>query len=491
MKEVRTRNILAWGAGDIFASGAGTVIGLWMLYFFTEIAGLTALQAGTIFALANVWDGITDPVMGYISDNIRTRWGRRKVFFLFGAPFIFVFATMFISGFGFWYYLLTYMLFNTVLTVVLVPYNTLPAEMTTDYKVRSKMTGSRMLFAQVTAFLVTFIIGQVMSAVEDQATAFMIIGVLFSIMFSLPWIAVYKGTWEKCDSEPVRNERGVFGIIINIYKEMFSTFKLKSFRIHLMMFIGGYVALDVFGSTFMYYMTYVLNVDAAEGAHLLSIMTLFQFIGIPFFTYFCIKIGNSNAHKIAIALLLSGLFFFYSLAADSDNLLTLLFVASIVMGLARGGTYMIPWNTYNFLPDADEALTGTRREGIYGGVMMLSRKISTSIALFLVGASLEYFGFVSGAETQVPMALQGISITFLAGPALLAVFGVIGAFRFKLDEKNHQILMGEIDRLKAGGRKEDVTPEVKAVVELITGHSYEKAWGGKNPGSNIEPAFVQ
>ena len=484
MKTVKLRNILAWGSGDIFASGAGTIIGLWMLFFFTEVAGLTPVQAGTIFALANIWDGVTDPVMGYTSDNIRTRWGRRKVFFLFGAPFILVFAAMFVTGFGYWYYLLTYMLFNTVLTVVLVPYNTLPAEMTTDFKVRSKMTGSRMLFAQVAAFAVTFLIGRILDVVDDQATAFMIIGGLFAVIFTLPWIAVYKWTWERCDSEPMPNDKGVLGILINIYKEMFSTFSLKSFRIHLMMFVGGYVALDVFGSTFIYYVTYVLGVTASQGADALSVMTLFQFIGIPFFTYFCIKLGNSHAHKIAIALLLGGLFFFYSLSAQTSNLNTLIFVASIVMGLARGGTYMIPWNTYNFLPDADEALTGTRREGIYGGVMMLSRKISTSIALFVVGLSLESFGFVSGAETQVPMAIEGIRWTFLAGPAVLAAFALIGSFRFKLDEENHRLLMKEVERLRAGGTMDQATPEARKVVEVITGHPYESTWGNRKKQAN-------
>ena len=375
MRKVGTKNILAWGSGDIFGSGVMTVIGLWMLYFYTEVAGLSPIAAGSIFAIAKIWDGFTDPVMGYITDNIRTRWGRRRVFFLFGAPFILIYATMWISGFGYWYYLLTYIAFNTVITVLMVPYDTLPAEMTTDYKTRSKMTGARMMFAQITAFLVTFIPGQIMAVVADQATAFMLIGIIFSVMFTLPWIAVYLGTWEHCDSEPVKNDNGLIGTLISLYKEMFSTFSLKTFRIHLMMYVGGSVALDIFGAMFMYYMTYVLLISATEGANALSIMTLFQFIGVPIFTFICMKLGNGNAHKIAIGLLLVSLVFFNALNAELTNLMYFIFAASVIMGLARGGTYMIPWNVYNFLPDADEALTGNRREGIYAGVMMLSRKI--------------------------------------------------------------------------------------------------------------------
>lgn len=151
-REVKTRNILCWGMGDIFGSGAMTITGLWLLYFYIEVAGLSPAAAASIFAIAKIWDGITDPIMGYITDNIRTRWGRRRLFFIIGAPLSFCFALMWVSGFGYAWYLGTYLLFSTVFTLLMVPYDTLPAEMTSRYDLRSKMSGARMLFAQATAF---------------------------------------------------------------------------------------------------------------------------------------------------------------------------------------------------------------------------------------------------------------------------------------------------------------------------------------------------
>ncbi|HKN02964.1 MAG TPA: MFS transporter, partial [Buttiauxella sp.] len=85
--------------GDIFGSGAMTITGLWLLYFYIEVAGLSPAAAASIFAIAKIWDGITDPVMGYITDNIRSRWGRRRLFFIIGAPFSLTFALMWISGY--------------------------------------------------------------------------------------------------------------------------------------------------------------------------------------------------------------------------------------------------------------------------------------------------------------------------------------------------------------------------------------------------------
>ena len=80
-REVKTRNILCWGMGDIFGSGAMTITGLWLLYFYIEVAGLSPAAAASIFAIAKIWDDITDPVMGYITDNIRTRWGETDLLY--------------------------------------------------------------------------------------------------------------------------------------------------------------------------------------------------------------------------------------------------------------------------------------------------------------------------------------------------------------------------------------------------------------------------
>ena len=127
--------------------------------------------------------------MGYITDNIRTRWGRRRIFFILGAPMSLCFALMWVSGFGYAWYLGTYLLFSTVFTLLMVPYDTLPAEMTSRYDLRSKMSGARMLFAQATAFLAALIPGQIMAHVADQSQAFLYIGIVFALLFALPWSA--------------------------------------------------------------------------------------------------------------------------------------------------------------------------------------------------------------------------------------------------------------------------------------------------------------
>jgi oligogalacturonide transporter len=74
-REIKPINMAAYGCGDLFAGITGTTLGIWIFYFYTTVVGLSPIEAGSILAIARIWDGITDPTMGYITDNTRSRWG--------------------------------------------------------------------------------------------------------------------------------------------------------------------------------------------------------------------------------------------------------------------------------------------------------------------------------------------------------------------------------------------------------------------------------
>lgn len=480
-KQPGWKNIIAWGSGDIFGSGSGTIIGLWMLYFFTQVAGLSPVEAGLIFAIGKFWDAITDPIVAYITDNIRTRFGRRKVFFLFGSPFLIVFGLMFISGFGFWYYLATYLLFNTMFTVVMTPYSTLPNEMTDDYETRTKMGSCRLTFGQITAFVVTFIPGLIMANVEDEAQAFIYIGFLFGFIFTLPWYFIYKYTWEMDPSRlpPKKSAPSLKATIVELYKEMATTLQIKTFRIHLMMYIGGSVALDIFGGLFMHYMTFVLGMTATEGGQVLSVMTFMQFFGVLIFTWVALKAGNANSFKVAMSLMFCALIYFAMLPSMASDFGVAILVGAVLMGLARGGIYLIPWVIFNSIPDVDEVLSGKRRAGIFSGVMTLGRKICQASAMLIASIGLQWVGFESGADVQTADTITGIYWLFLIGPTALAMIAMLGATLFKLDKIRHRVLVDEVERLRNGGAKSDATADTIEVVEGLTGWKYKYMWGDK------------
>ena len=157
-RTVRFGHYLAYGSNDFLGAGAMAVISGWILFFYTTFCGLTAVQAAAIFAIARLFDAVASPLIGFISDHFhRTRagrrFGRRRFFILLSVPLLPSFALMWIDGMNFWYYLITYVFFEVVYAMELIPYETLAAEMSPDYRVKAKFAGARILCGQVSAIL--------------------------------------------------------------------------------------------------------------------------------------------------------------------------------------------------------------------------------------------------------------------------------------------------------------------------------------------------
>ncbi|MEQ8514379.1 MAG: MFS transporter, partial [Chromatocurvus sp.] len=144
---------LGYGIG-IYGPMLGWVAGIqYLLYFYTDVAGIDPTRAGIIFMAGMVWDAISDPLTGYLADRTHTRWGRYRPYLLFGAaPFglsvFLVFSTP--SGTSdsavFWYAMLTSLLFRTAYTVVYMPFTAMIARMTMDYDARMSLTASKTMF---------------------------------------------------------------------------------------------------------------------------------------------------------------------------------------------------------------------------------------------------------------------------------------------------------------------------------------------------------
>ena len=146
--------------------------------------------------------------------------------------------------------------------------------------------------------------------------------------------------------------------------------------------------------------------------------------------------------------------------------------------MARSGLYYIPWNIYSFIPDIDEMVTQQRREGIFAGVMVLTRKSTVAIAILLIGMVLEESGFIKGSGAQPESALHAIiGLMIFATAALLAV-SFYATYKFKLTRETHKVLLKEIARRKLGGNYRDCDEETRVVIRQLTGYEYDEVWGG-------------
>ena len=478
---------VCYGSANLLGSGAVAISGAWLIYFYTTFCNLSVVEASAIFSVASILDAISNPIMGYVSDNfyntrIGRRFGRRRFFILIGIPLVLLYPFMWVQGFGFWYYLTTYALFELVYTSIMVPYETLAAEMTTDFAVRSKLTGSKALFGKAANFLAAFIPGQLFILYsKDSPTPFLLTGIIYAAIMCAAMVALYLASWERSVNEVVQERTAnLWQSLKKLSVDMASTFHLKIFRKHLGMYLLGFGAEWLFAAAFTYFIIFALGQDKQVVAYLNSFSSVMQLISTVLFIGICIKMGFAKPYFMALSVVslsvvaYAALFF---LGWSQEATMIALFCITAVFGISTGGVYYVPWTVYTFLADVDEVLTGRRREGIYAGAMTFAGKMTRSVVVFCMGWTLSQFGFLSGQATQPTSAVYAIVGVFTVGVIGLALGGMYYATQMKLDRENHAVLLKEIARIKAGGELSDVPPEARAIAEELTGWKYEQCWG--------------
>ncbi|KEO78904.1 MFS transporter [Paenibacillus polymyxa] len=498
-RRITLKHTLAYGSGNMLGSGALAISGAWLMYFYTTFCGLSPVQAAAIFSVASIIDAVSNPIMGFISDNFhRTRlgrkFGRRRFFIMMGIPLMLVYPMLWVDGLGFWYYLSTYVLFELVYTSVMVPYEALASEMTRDFGARSRLTGWKAMFGKIANFAAAFIPGRFIAEYgKDSPLPFFYTGLVFAAILLIAMAFLYKNSWERPSEELQKELEGEAPLsFIDSMKKLFidisSTFRVKTFRHHLGMYLGGFSAEWLFTSAFTYFIVFSLFQSSEMVSNLNSFNSVIQLISTYFFIQFCVRKGFRMpfiAALVVVCFSVAGYGLLYITGAS--NTMVWLYVITLFMGLGTGGVYYIPWNQYTFLADVDEALTGRRREGIYAGMMTFAGKMVRAIVVFILGWVLQHFGFVSGADSQPVAAQHAIFYVLVVGTIVLAIIGMIASVVMKLDIDSHKKLIAEIDRLKNGGSMKSAKPEARKVFEELTGFHYDRCWGNNNVGFKNKP----
>lgn len=489
-RQVRFHNLLAYGSNDFLGAGAMAVISGWILFFYTTFCGLTALQATGIFAAARVIDAVASPLIGFTSDHfyrtrIGQRFGRRRAFILFAIPLLPSFALMWIDGKSYLYYLATYVFFEVVYAMVLIPYETLAAEMSSDYKTKAKFAGARILCGQISAILAGILPGWIIQSLgKESADTFLYLGIIFAAIFMFVGLMLYLFSWERTREEverfaPSAAHATAFDALRTLYSDLLSTFRIRAFRLHLGMYLGGYISQDVFNAVFTYFVVFALGSTVVVASGLMGTMAFAQLIAVAIFIQLVMRLHPAPSYRIAVTLFALGVLGFFALyRLQTTNLAVLLYVPVVIAGLGRGGLNYIPWNVYNYMADVDEIVTGRRREGAFAGVMTFVRKTMQALAVMGVGVLLQAGGFVSGSTTQTPQAVSTIVTIMVVATLCVLMFGVIVSLRFKLTRESHAVLMSEIEHFKAGG-KSPTSPEAQRIVEDLSGFGYDRLWGKK------------
>jgi oligogalacturonide transporter len=486
-RKIHFGHYLAYGSNDFLGAGAMSIIGFWILFFYTTFCGLTAAEAGIIFVVARLLDAFFSPVIGYISDHFHRTWlgrrfGRRRFFILLAVPLVPSFALMWVEGQSFWYYLITYCFFELVYAMEIIPYETLAAEMSPDYRTKAKFAGARILCGQIANIAAMWLPGVIIAYLggKESADTFLYLGVIFSVFFVFVALAVFLFTWERpledipaADKGPMRSP---FTNLNQLFEDLAATLRIRAFRLHLGMYLGGYISQDILNAVLSYILAFVFLGSVATASTLTTGMAIAQLFSVAFTIWLALRIHAAPSYRIALVLFGASVIGIAALYVTGVQELWWYMAVVIVAGLGRGALNYIPWSVYNYMPDVDEIVTGRRREGAFAGVMTFVRKLMQSAAIFLVSQILHAVGLVPNVKIQPVEIVDAAVIVMLTGALGLMTFGFIVSLRFKLNRDTHTVLMDEIERFKKQPGTAP-TPENRAIVEDLTGWKYEELWG--------------
>lgn len=506
-RKITMANAFGFGIGDFYGGGFGQ-IATYLPVFWTTFAGLAVDTSTSVMGIATIVSAFAALVVGTLSDNfyrykIGRKFGRRRFFLIAGIPILLVTLIVWVPGLPAWLYFIGYALWIVANQLIMTPYSTLPTEMTTDFNGRTKLSTVRMFISGVTTAVVPAILTAALAGLgEKHSYSYQVAMVGLVVLFCVALFIAYKSTWELTPEEtgfdvaaieteqkqPFNLGRTLHNIGM-VFVDYFSTLRNKSFRKHVLIYLLGQTFMDVFGQTWLFFVIYDWNKPAAFGSLLLSAAVIGEPLK-PVFGWLFAKIGPRNMFILnfvgGIASLLGLAALWQAQDGMSDGTFTALaWVITIIWLIFRAMVWFIPWNVFPFIPDVDEIMTGKNRTGVYSGFQAFLRKLTSGLATTFIGIYLASTGFIQPAKDasgtmqypdQPVSAQNGIAFVVIGWVIIgLAIALVIG-LTFKLNKKTDGIIVAEIDRLRNGGRKADVTPETRKVVEQLTGIKYEQCW---------------
>jgi oligogalacturonide transporter len=486
-RQVRLGNYIAYGANDFLGAGAMSIIGLWVTFFYTTYCGLSVAQAGLIVVAARLLDAIFSPLIGYISDHFHHTWlgkkfGRRRFFILISIPLLPSFALMWIEGQTFWYYLVTYVFFELVYAMEIIPYETLAAEMSPNYATKAKFAGARIICGQIANIAALWLPALIVQKLggKDSPDTFLYLGVTFAVFFVLVAIAVYLFTWERPRSEiPDADKppaRSPFSNLGQLFGDLAATMRIRAFRLHLGMYLGGYVSQDVLNVVLPYFIAFALAGTVTTTANVSAAMAIAQLFSVFIAIWACLRFHPAPSYRVALLFFAAGVAGLLAMYAAGVTDIFWYCAIVVIAGLGRGALNYIPWSVYNYMPDVDEIVTGRRREGAFAGVMTFVRKVMQSAAILVATQILNLSGLVPKTMQQPSSVVTTVVVILAVGPLAIMLFGFIVSLRFRLNSETHAVLMEEIERLRTQPGT-DPPPGNRAVVEDLTGWKYEELWG--------------
>lgn len=495
--------MINYSYANIYMGGAGYIISMYFTIFLTDVVNLSLNQAGIIVMIATVWDAVTDPVMGIITDRTRSKTGKHRRYLLWGIPLMVLSYTLLWNSYGLdaknspttamLYFVLVYMLYKTAYTVIGVPHTAMLPELAPDYNLRTQYNSVGYLFnsaGMVPAFGIAVLILSIFGSNDNLTSAsrmpFLIIGITLSVFFGFAVFMTYAKTREP-SSLNNKNEKLDIKYII---REYVLVFKNRSFRQYFFMSLAYQFATGFYANSKVYYIKYLAN-QYKTYAIFNAVAGVAEAAAFPLNYALTMKHGKKKCGNIVTPLMVAGLAIGLIMQSGGSIFWTALMMLSMILyPFGMSGLGFVSTNIFPDLTDVDEMITGRRREGVISTFSTLIKKSISGVMAALVGFTLQGFGLVTGDKVseyekmhntmfeQTANAVTGVRICVAVIPIVAAIISLILLKRFRMTKEDHTMIRAAIATKHKYGSV-TLTDEQKQRIELVSGQKFENTWLGQ------------
>jgi GPH family glycoside/pentoside/hexuronide:cation symporter len=411
---------------------------MYLLKFSTDVLGIAPAVMGFVFLLSRIWDAVSDPLAGYLSDNTRTRIGRRRPWLIAGAiPVGLVFYLMWappesLSPDALVYWMgAAVILFYTGMTIFNMPHDSLAAELTDSYEDRNRIFGVRRAFFGVGTLLVFAAIAWLSASETPRADA-RVFAAVGAIVTATGMLVTGIRIRERPDYQGRGGEKPfrAFGQVV------------RNPHARVLLFVFFVQQIGVGAITFMaaYYAQYIIG-DGRTLAPIIGSLFATSILSIPVWVALGQRFDKKPLLMIAM-FIVGGALFSMGFLGEGD--LTLVLIVSGIAGIAVGGLDVLFPSMQADVIDYDELQTDERKEGVYFAAWHFAAKTALGISGMLAGLALGATGYVAGGEQpeNVTFAIRAL----MSGIPLLTYGTGIWMFRrFALTREVHGEMRRELD----------------------------------------------
>lgn len=438
---------VAYGIGEL---GTAIPIGLsifYLLFFLTEVVGLSPTLAGTVLLLGRVWDAVNDPLIGWLSDRTRTRWGRRYPWLVLGAlPLGFFCFMQWIvppissQGWLFTYYVVMALGGYAAFSVIILPMVAIATELTPDYDERTGIMSVRSA-ANIIGSVVGLLLAQIIFAwVDDTRLQYMLLGGVSAVVIVVAIGICVVGTFgqyrpllKQQSLQPTGHQ--------SVAEQLRRVFKNQPFRWVMGLYLFSWVGVQVTAAMLPYFVTDWMKLSEQHFTQMAITVQGSSVALLPLWLWLTKRTSKQFVYFAGAPFAFVGVAL---LGLVQPSQIGLMYGLGVVIGSGLSTFYLVPFAMLPDVIDYDELTTGERQEGMFISMMVFLQKVGVAIAIFLSGSLLDWASRIS-LDSRIHTIRSLASIA----PGILILGGLYCVYRYPLNRRTHYRIQLQLRRKKA------------------------------------------